>query len=232
MAKTTKTETKAHLLSSTALSRLNDDIRNSVTAIAKQEAKAKSAKKDISEKSMILAVQCGEYFRHHGTDKETVESFNKDQLANLSRQARDKVSGTAASKGFQNKLDEVINEVGSSFKPKDFINVLATDFPNEGDKVNSMNSLKAAFQDKAKLMETRFEGLDVATQTFAEFIKLASQLRYDDLQNVLLTIQDIGPDKTGAGVIPSDKLDPFYLAVLAALTPIAKSLDTKKTDNG
>ena len=42
----------------------------------------------------------------------------------------------------------------------------------------------------------------------------------------------MGPDKQGSGVIPSDKADALNLAILGLLTPIAKGLDTKQTDNG
>lgn len=206
---------------------LETRIRTQVSSIKTEEAKFSKAKSEISKKSMLLVVSCGEYFLIHGNDKETVETFNKDYLNSL--KARDKVSGTASRDNFLDKLREVKEAKGEEFKPADFISEIATDFPKKGDKVSSMTTMREAFQDKEGLAETRYEGLHVSFKTLATVGKLAGQISYDNLQTILLTMEKMGPDKQGSGVIPSDKTDSYYNASLALLTPISKSLAVDET---
>jgi len=211
------------------------NIEKTVSSIKTAENSFKTAKAAISKKAMVLTVYCGEYFVIHGNDKETVEKFNKEFLVGLSRQVRDKVSGTASNDRFQKKLKAVQKSKADNeetFTADDFINEIANDFPKKGNSVNSLNSMRDAFQDKENLTIKRFDGLDSTFQTYATVSKLLGQISYDNLQAVLMSVTEMGPDKQGSGVIPSDKADALNLAILGLLTPIAKSLDTKQTDNG
>ena len=226
MTKSTKNVTEEATVEPTELEIL---IRKQVSSIKTEEAKFSKAKSEISKKSMLLVVSCGEYFIIHGNDKETVETFNKDYLNSL--KARDKVSGTASRDNFLDKLKEVKEAKGEKFKPEDFLAEIATDFPKEGNKVSSMTTMREAFQDKEGLAKTRYEGLHVTFKTLATVGKLAGQISYDNLQTILLTMEKMGPDKQGSGVIPSDKTDAFYNASLALLTPISKSLAVDEKTN-